>query len=77
MTESKPIWWDWLDTSIPGGSPLKLKPNAPEEMKKSFKEWQKKRAEYDKQWEDAHGKRPGLSEKELQELIERINNEIQ
>jgi hypothetical protein len=76
MTESKPIWWDWVDLNNPSDQPIKLKDNAPEEMKKKFKEWQKKREEYDKEWEDTYGKRPGLSEKELQELIERINKEI-
>jgi hypothetical protein len=76
MTESKPIWWDWIDTSAPGGMPLKLKQNAPVKIKKSFKEWQKEEAKYNKEWEDAYGNRPGLPEKELQELIERINKEI-
>jgi len=76
MIESKPIWEDWIDKSTPVGEPIKLLPNAPEEMKKKFKEWQKKRAKYNKEWEDAYGNRPGLPEKELQELIERVNKEI-
>jgi len=76
MTESRPIWWEWVDLNNPVGEPIKLLPNAPEKMKKSFREWQEKRAKYNKEWEDAYGNRPGLTEKELQELIEYVDKKI-
>ena len=76
MTESKPIWWDWLDKSTPVGMPINLLPNAPEKMKKSFREWQKKREEYNKGWGNTDKKGKGITDKEVQELIERINKEI-
>jgi len=73
VTLSKPKFWDWIDKSAPGGSPLKLLPNAPDDMIKSFKEWQKIKAEYDKQWKDAEKERTGKpNKKALQYLNELI-----
>jgi hypothetical protein len=76
MTESKPIWWEWVDLNNPSDQPIKLKDNAPEEMKKKFKEWQEKRAKYDKGWGNPNLKGRSMTEEELQELIERVNKEI-
>ena len=76
MTLSKPIWWDWLDRNTQGGKPLKLKPNAPEGMKKSFKEWQEEKAKYDKQWEDADKRRTGKPNKAAQEFLDLLTNMV-
>jgi hypothetical protein len=70
MTESKPDFWDWLDLSGPGGTPLKLRPNAPDEIKKSFKQWKKKKKKYDKQWAEEDKKRSGKPNKEIQALLD-------
>jgi len=75
MTQSKPIWWDWLDKSTPGKMPPKLKPNAPDEMKKSFKVWLNTEAEYNKQWEEADKKRTGKPNKAVQEFINLLINQ--
>jgi len=76
MTLSKPIFWDWIDKNASGGSPLKLLPNAPENMKKSFREWQKIEADYEKQWKDAEKERTNKpNKKALQYLNELINVE--
>jgi hypothetical protein len=75
MTLSKLARWDeWLDKSTLGGMPLKIKPNAPDEVKKSFKEWQEINAEYDKQWEQAEKKRSGKPNKAVQEFIDILTN---
>ena len=77
MTLSKPVWWDeWVDKSTPGGMPLKLLPNAPDEVKKGFEEWQEINAEYDRQWEDADKKRTGKPNKAAQEFLDLLTNMV-
>ena len=44
MTQ-QPEWWEWVDHDIPGGEPIKLLKDAPEEIKKKFEEWQRQREE--------------------------------
>jgi len=46
----KPDWWEWLELKKPVYEPMRLKDDAPEEMKKKFEEWrEKKKAEISKQ----------------------------
>ena len=42
--EQKPDWWDWIELDKPVSEPIRLKEDAPEEVKKKFKEWQERKA---------------------------------
>ena len=42
MTQ-KPIWWEWVDTKRHCNEPIKLREDAPEDMKKQFEEWKKEK----------------------------------
>jgi len=65
MTESKPFWYDeWYDINT-----RKLKPNAPDNVIKDFEDREKRRAEYNKQWEDANKDRPNNFWNYLREKI--------
>ena len=48
MSRQKQDWDDWVDLDAPGDEPLKLRKDAPEDIKKNFEEWKKKEAEYKK-----------------------------
>ena len=48
MTTSKPDWWDWKETRKELGEPIRLREDAPEEIKKQFEEWQKQQEELKK-----------------------------
>ena len=45
--EQTPDWWEWVNRDVPSGSPKTLKDNAPEDVKKKFEEWNRKRQEYE------------------------------
>ena len=45
MSEQKPEWWDWIDLDKPVDEPMRLRKEAPEDVKEKFEEWQKKKAE--------------------------------
>jgi len=45
MSQQRPDWWGWLELDKPVHEPMRLKDNAPEDVKEKFKEWQKKKAE--------------------------------
>jgi len=49
-------------------------PNAPDDMIKSFKEWEKIKDEYDKQWKDAEKERTGEPNKEALQYINELIN---
>jgi hypothetical protein len=44
MTQ-KPDWWGWVELEKPVYEPMRLKDNAPDEVKKKFEEWQKQKKE--------------------------------
>lgn len=43
MSESRPDWWDWVELDKPVDEPMRLKKNAPDEVKKEFEEYQKRK----------------------------------
>ena len=45
MSHQKQDWDDWVDGEAPGDEPLRLRQDAPEDIKKKFEEWQKKDTE--------------------------------
>ena len=47
MMRQKPECWQWVDLNVPGGSPLKLKKDAPDDVKEKFNEWNQKKLEYE------------------------------
>ena len=48
MSRQKQDWDDWVNLDIPGEDPVKLRDDAPDDIKKKFEEWRKKEAEYKK-----------------------------
>ena len=42
MSHQKQDWDDWIDGDAPGNEPLRLRKDAPDEIKKKFEEWEKK-----------------------------------
>lgn len=42
--EQKPDWWDWVELDKPVNEPMRLKVNAPEDVKIKFEEWKIRKA---------------------------------
>jgi len=45
MSSQVPDWWGWVELNKPISEPLRLKDNAPKDVKIKFEEWKKKKAE--------------------------------
>jgi len=45
MSSQRPDWWDWIELNKPIHEPMRLKDDAPEDVKRKFEEWQKRKAE--------------------------------
>jgi hypothetical protein len=44
MSTQQPSWWEWADLDRPGSEPLRLREDAPEDVKAEFERWKKKKA---------------------------------
>ena len=41
----QPSWWEWADLDRLVGEPLRLREDAPEDIKIEFEQWKKKKVE--------------------------------